>query len=123
MASYLASGAGSSAGTVAGLASSAAKASAASSSSSSAAWASPLLSNLQEVINSASSAFNKLPGSAIILRYIASSYQDDPIRSLLELFLVVFAVRTVLQSRTRGGSSGSNFVKLSQKVSLIFKIR
>ncbi len=46
--------------------------------------------------------FQKIPGSAIVARYVASSYQNDPIRSLLELFLVLFALRTVLQSRTRG---------------------
>ncbi|SJX63759.1 related to LCB1-serine C-palmitoyltransferase subunit [Sporisorium reilianum f. sp. reilianum] len=59
--------------------------------------------------------FKKVPGSAIIARYVASSYQNDPIRSLLELFLVLFALRTVLQSRTRGGASGKNFVNLSAR--------
>jgi serine palmitoyltransferase len=40
----------------------------------------------------ASAQFNKMPGSAIILRYIRSSYQNDPIRSAVELFLFLFAV-------------------------------
>lgn len=31
------------------------------------------------------------------------------------MILVIFAVRTILQSRTRGGSSGTNFVKLTEK--------
>ncbi|KAF2641282.1 PLP-dependent transferase [Massarina eburnea CBS 473.64] len=48
--------------------------------------------------------FHKVPGSAIILRYIKSSYQDDPVRSAIELFLFLFAVRYMLSpsySQTR----------------------
>ncbi|EPQ30137.1 uncharacterized protein PFL1_02254 [Pseudozyma flocculosa PF-1] len=70
---------------------------------------------LHSVFDTVAHNFNRLPGSAIFLRYVASSYQNDPIRSLLELFLVVFAIRTVLQSRTRGGASGKNFVQLSNR--------
>ncbi|KAF1956696.1 PLP-dependent transferase [Byssothecium circinans] len=40
--------------------------------------------------------FHKMPGSAIILRYIKSSYQNDPVRSAIELFLFLFAVRYML---------------------------
>ena len=40
--------------------------------------------------------FQKVPGSAILLRYIKSSYQNDPIRSAIELFLFLFAVRYLL---------------------------
>lgn len=76
----------------------------------------PLTDSINEMLSTASHVLARIPGSAIFLRYVRSSYQDDPIRSLLELFLLVFAIRTVLQSRTRGGSSGSNFVKLSEKV-------
>ncbi|KAK6397318.1 hypothetical protein LTR65_006292 [Meristemomyces frigidus] len=42
------------------------------------------------------SSLQKIPGSAILVRYIRSSYQDDPIRSLVELFLFIFAVRYLL---------------------------
>lgn len=63
-----------------------------------------------------SETFHKIPGSPIITRYIASSYQNDPFRSLLELFLLAFAIRTLFQSRTRASTSGSNFVKLDDKV-------
>lgn len=38
----------------------------------------------------------KIPGSAIALRYIKSSYQNDPVRSAVELFLFLFAVRYLL---------------------------
>ncbi|KAL1630950.1 serine palmitoyltransferase component [Neofusicoccum ribis] len=48
------------------------------------------------LINDAQTQFHKLPGSAIILRYIKSSYQNDPVRSAVELFLFLFAVRYLL---------------------------
>lgn len=50
----------------------------------------------QHVLDSALASLQHLPGSAIAVRYIKSSYQDDPIRSLVELFLVIFAVRYLL---------------------------
>ena len=40
--------------------------------------------------------FHKLPGSSIAIRYIRSSYQDDPVRSAVELFLFLFAVYYLL---------------------------
>lgn len=76
----------------------------------------PLVESLNGVLSSAQDGFMRVPGSAIVLRYVRSSYQNDPIRSLLELILVIFALRTILQSRTRGNSSSSNFVKLTEKV-------
>lgn len=47
-------------------------------------------------IDNASAAFQRIPGSAIFIRYIQSSYQNDPVRSAVELFLVIFAVRYLL---------------------------
>jgi len=61
-------------------------------------------------------AFNIIPGHNIVTRYIASSYQNDPVRSFLELVLFIFAVRTILQNRSRSNRSTSNFVQLSEKV-------
>jgi len=40
-----------------------------------------------------------LPGSEIVTRYIRSSYQNDPVRSVIELFLVLFCLVYVLKSR------------------------
>lgn len=40
--------------------------------------------------------FQQIPGSAIVLRYIRSSYQNDPIRSAVELLLFLFAIRYLL---------------------------
>ncbi|KAF2001008.1 PLP-dependent transferase [Amniculicola lignicola CBS 123094] len=48
------------------------------------------------LFNDANENFQKVPGSAIILRYIKSSYQNDPVRSAIELFLFLFAVRYLL---------------------------
>lgn len=51
---------------------------------------------LVEILNEVTKTFQKVPGSAILLRYIKSSYQDDPVRSAVELFLFLFAVRYLL---------------------------
>jgi serine palmitoyltransferase len=48
------------------------------------------------LIDTTVSSLQKIPGSAIVIRYIRSSYQNDPIRSLVELFLFIFAVRYLL---------------------------
>ncbi|KIL66694.1 hypothetical protein M378DRAFT_74949 [Amanita muscaria Koide BX008] len=60
-------------------------------------------------------AFNKLPGSAVIQRYVKSSHQNDPGRTLLELILVVFAIRTLLQSRTQADRGEKHFIQFSEK--------
>ncbi|KAL9709208.1 serine palmitoyltransferase component [Leucoagaricus gongylophorus] len=72
----------------------------------------PILHFLTSTLTSAETAFNKLPGSAVIQRYVKSSHQNDPGRTLLELFLFIFAVRTLLQSRTR---ADKNFIQFSDK--------
>lgn len=41
--------------------------------------------------------FQKIPGSSIVVRYIRSSHQNDPIRSAVELFLVLFAIYYLLR--------------------------
>ncbi|KPV74860.1 uncharacterized protein RHOBADRAFT_36805 [Rhodotorula graminis WP1] len=58
---------------------------------------------------------SRVPGSAIVWRYLKASHQDDPFRTVLEILLVFFIVRTYLMARTKGESSGKNFVKLSEK--------
>lgn len=63
------------------------------------------------LVNWGSDQFVKIPGSAIFLRYVKSSYQDDPIRSAVELFLVLFAIRYLLAPKY---STKPNFVRLSE---------
>lgn len=60
--------------------------------------------------------FYKLPGSAVVARYVRSSHQNDPGRTVLEVILIIFAIRTLLQSRTRGDQSGKHFIQFDEKV-------
>lgn len=76
----------------------------------------PLFTFLSYSYNTLETNFHKLPGSSIIARYVRSSHQNDPGRTLLEVILVIFAIRTLLQSRTRADNSGKHFIKFDEKV-------
>lgn len=105
----------------------------------------PLISVLTSTLVRVQNGFNSIPGSPILIRYIRSSYQvscprprlcsvgisvsnavrtacsqNDPYRSLLELFLVVFALRTLFSRRTRGEGQSRNWVELTEKVRIYF---
>ncbi|KAL2751953.1 hypothetical protein ACRALDRAFT_1066400 [Sodiomyces alcalophilus JCM 7366] len=54
--------------------------------------------------------FQKLPGSAVLVRYVQSSYQNDPIRSAIELVLVIFFIRYLLSPSY--STQKQNYVKL-----------
>ena len=69
---------------------------------------------INDILAEISIQFHKLPGSAIFLRYVKSSYQNDPIRSAVELFLFLFAVRYLLAPSYKPQSD--SFVKLSDEV-------
>ncbi|KAI1915670.1 serine palmitoyltransferase component [Ophidiomyces ophidiicola] len=56
--------------------------------------------------------FRRVPGSAILLRYVKSSYQNDPVRSAVELFLFLFAVQYLLAPKY---STKPNFVTLTEE--------
>jgi hypothetical protein len=75
----------------------------------------PLLAILASSYETFFSLFYRIPGSQILTRYIKSSHQNDPYRSLLELFLFAFAIRTILKGRTRGDAAGKNFIKFTEK--------
>ena len=79
----------------------------------------PILVFLSHALAVAEDVFYKVPGSAVIVRYVKSSHQNDPGRTVLELILFFFAVGTLLQSRTRADTSGKNFVKYTEEVSLV----
>ncbi|BGO91522.1 hypothetical protein NBRC10512_003183 [Rhodotorula toruloides] len=74
-----------------------------------------LVSALAYSLNRLGDLTSRVPGSAIAWRYLKASHQDDPFRTVLELLLVFFIVRTYLMARTKGESSGKNFVALSEK--------
>ncbi|PPQ81369.1 hypothetical protein CVT25_015890 [Psilocybe cyanescens] len=75
----------------------------------------PVFTFLEHALTTAQTTFDKLPGSAVIQRYVKSSHQNDPGRTLLELILVIFAIRTLLQSRTRADRNGKHFIQFSEK--------
>ena len=65
--------------------------------------------------------FHQIPGSEIVIRYIKSSYQNDPVRSVFELLLALFAIRYLLArsypaDRTKGHVEFSEEVGLPQLV-------
>lgn len=63
-------------------------------------------------LRGAADLFQKVPGSAVIIRYVQSSYQNDPIRSAIELILFIFFVRYLLSPSYP--THNKNFVKLSE---------
>ncbi|KAK7990656.1 serine palmitoyltransferase 1 [Apiospora arundinis] len=63
-------------------------------------------------LDNLSTAFQKIPGSEILIRYIQSSYQNDPVRSAIELVLVIFFVRYLLSPSY--ATHGPNYVKLRE---------
>lgn len=62
----------------------------------------------------AATSFQKVPGSAVLVRYVQSSYQNDPIRSALELVLVIFFIRYLLSPSY--STQKQNYVKLRDDV-------
>lgn len=69
---------------------------------------------LVDVLNEVSVRFQKVPGSAIFLRYVKSSYQNDPVRSAVELVLFLFFVRYLLAPTY--STQKKSYVKLSDEV-------
>lgn len=67
---------------------------------------------LAVLLHEASHAFQKVPGSAVLIRYVQASYQNDPIRSIFELFLLIFFIRYLLSPSY--STNESNYVKLSE---------
>lgn len=69
---------------------------------------------LVEVQYQLSLQFQRVPGSAIFLRYVKSSYQNDPVRSAVELFLFLFAIRYLLAPSY--STQKKSYVALSDEV-------
>lgn len=64
------------------------------------------------MLHEASDAFQKVPGSAVLIRYVQASYQNDPIRSVFELFLLIFFIRYLMSPSY--STNDSNYVKLTE---------
>lgn len=67
---------------------------------------------VQASLHSLFETFQRVPGSAVLIRYIQSSYQNDPVRSAIELVLVIFFVRYLLSPSYP--THGSNYIKLRE---------
>ena len=76
----------------------------------------PLFTFLSQTYTVFETNFFTIPGSAVVARYVKSSHQNDPGRTVLEVILILFAIRTLLQSRTRADNSGKHFIKFEEKV-------
>ena len=76
----------------------------------------PLFAFLSYALIQAEYVFYKIPGSNVIARYVKSSHQNDPGRTVLEILLALFAIRTLLQSRTRADNGEKHFIHFSEKV-------
>lgn len=72
--------------------------------------------HLNEWLEQAAVAFQKVPGSAVLVRYVRSSYQNDPVRSAIELVLFIFFIRYLLSPSY--STSKQNYVKLTEDASL-----
>lgn len=57
--------------------------------------------------------YHNVPGMSVIGRYIRNSYQNDPIRVVLELILLLFAVKYLMSKKYKPDSKD---VALSEKV-------
>ena len=73
-----------------------------------------LQARMGELLDQVSSNFHKVPGSAVLMRYIQSSYQNDPVRSAIELILVLFFIRYLLSPSY--STDKQNYVKLREDV-------
>ena len=83
----------------------------------------PLFAFLSYALIQAEHAFFKIPGSHVIARYVKSSHQNDPGRTVLEVLLALFAIRTLLQSRTRADNGEKHFIQFSEKARLSLFLR
>lgn len=74
----------------------------------------PVFASLSQAATVAERTFFQIPGSAVVARYVKSSHQNDPGRTILELILAIFVIRTIFQSRSRRTEKGR--VVLTEKV-------
>ena len=79
----------------------------------------PLFAFLSYALIQAKSVFYKIPGSNVIARYVKSSHRNDPGRTVLEILLALFAIRTLLQSRTRADYGEKHFIHFSEKICML----
>jgi serine palmitoyltransferase len=67
---------------------------------------------LTHVVDSTASLARSVPGSDMVTRYVRSSYQNDPVRSVIELSLFIFVIVYLLKRRF--STEGKNKVVLTE---------
>ncbi|KAK2938914.1 hypothetical protein FoTM2_002132 [Fusarium oxysporum f. sp. vasinfectum] len=72
-----------------------------------------LQARVGEILEQAAVYFHKVPGSAVFMRYIQSSYQNDPVRSAIELVLLLFFIRYLLSPSY--STRKQNYIKLREE--------
>lgn len=75
----------------------------------------PVFAYLSYSLSRLETTFYRFPGSHVVARYVKSSHQNDPGRTVLEIILIIFAIRTLLQARTRSDSGGKHFIQFTEK--------
>ncbi|KNE65740.1 hypothetical protein AMAG_09719 [Allomyces macrogynus ATCC 38327] len=74
------------------------------------------LVHFNHLVTTTGDAVASIPGSQLLGKYIRNSYQNDPARVVLELFLFFFAVQYLLSKRARPASSpDGKSIELSQR--------
>lgn len=71
------------------------------------------MSAVSAIFSLVANGVHAIPGSAIAIDYIRSSYQNDPFRVVLELALAVYAVKYILSKKYR---IDTNDIQLTEKV-------
>jgi len=69
---------------------------------------------LMQLWHESSVQLSKVPGSAMLVRYIKSSHQNDPVRTVVELFLFIFFIRYLLAPKYSTQKKG--YVELTEEV-------
>ncbi|KAF9377173.1 serine palmitoyltransferase component [Podila verticillata] len=72
----------------------------------------PFMSAVSAIFSLVANGVHAIPGSAIAIDYIRSSYQNDPFRVVLELALAVYAVKYILSKKYR---IDTNDIQLTEK--------
>ncbi|KXT04102.1 hypothetical protein AC578_4892 [Pseudocercospora eumusae] len=71
---------------------------------------------VSETIATLADMLQRAPGSAIVVRYVRSSYQNDPVRSVIELLLFLLAVRYVLAPQYSPRKQGNHVALTEEEV-------
>ncbi|KAI0033028.1 serine palmitoyltransferase [Vararia minispora EC-137] len=75
----------------------------------------PVFAFMSSSLAQLETTFYKIPGSHVAARYVKSSHQNDPGRTVVEVLIFVFLIFTILQQRTRAGDDERHFIKYSDE--------